>query len=241
MLVFFATIVGLHASLAVAATVTAALVVGGFLFWRRNPAQAVPSQLAANEPVDRSRVRRDRRRVRRRRRRRLSLHSVARRRVGDLAAEGPGALAPRARRAAVRAERRVRDVRRAGLSAVVVGGHEPRRAGRGRPRRARRVRAARVADGRVRRSRRAAALGLRPAAGAGRVAAPARPVPRAVAARSGRRRRPPARDLPRARGARGRAVAADARAVPARARRARARGRGADQDRGARRGGGARA
>ncbi len=51
MLVFFATIVGLHASLAVAAIVTAVLVVGGFLFWRRNPAQAVPSQLRAIGPL----------------------------------------------------------------------------------------------------------------------------------------------------------------------------------------------
>ena len=51
MLVFFATIVGLHASLAVAATVTAALVVGGFLFWRRNPAQAVPSQVRPMSPL----------------------------------------------------------------------------------------------------------------------------------------------------------------------------------------------
>ena len=197
-LVFFATIVGLHASLPVAAAVTAALVVGGLVFWRRFPAERRPSASPVARPVDRSRVRRDRRDLRRRRRRRLSLRAVARRRVGDLAAEGPGAVASRARRAAVRAERRVRDVRRAGLSALVVGGHEPRRAGRRRPRRARRVRAARAADGRVRRGRRAAALGLRPAAGAGRVAAPARPLPRAVAARPGRRRRPPARDLPRA-------------------------------------------
>ena len=43
-LVFFATILGLHASLAVAATVTAALVGGGLLFWRRNPEQVTPSQ-----------------------------------------------------------------------------------------------------------------------------------------------------------------------------------------------------
>ena len=240
-LVFFATIVGLHASLAVAAIVTAAARRRWVPLLAPQPGarRAEPGRVA--RPVDRGRVRRDRRGVHRRRRRRLSLRAVARRRLGDLAAEGPRALAPRARRAAVRAERRVRDVRRAGLSALVVGGHEPRRAGRRRPRRARRVRAARAADGRVRRSRRAAALGLRPAAGAGRVAAPARPLPRALAARSGRRRRPPARDLPRARRGGRRAVAADARAVPARARRARARGRAADQDRGARRGGGARA
>ena len=39
-LVFFATIVGLHASLPVAATVTAAIAVGGFLFWRSNPEES---------------------------------------------------------------------------------------------------------------------------------------------------------------------------------------------------------
>ena len=44
-LVFFATILGLHASLPVAAAVTAAVVVGGFLFWRRNPVAAAPSQV----------------------------------------------------------------------------------------------------------------------------------------------------------------------------------------------------
>ena len=208
-LVFFATIVGLHASLRSRR-------------WSRRPSSSVGSSSGdatrleappgGGRPLDPltaaafgviAAV------VRRRRRRRLSLRAVARRRLGDLAAEGPGALAPRARRAALRAERRVRDVRRAGLPALVVGRHEPRRAGRRRPRRARRVRAARAADGRVRRRRRAAALGT--ASGRRVLAgslAPARPLPRALAARPGRRRRPPARDLPRARRARGCAVAA---------------------------------
>ncbi len=42
-LVFFATIVGLHASLAVAAVSAVGLVVGGWLAWRRVPAATVPS------------------------------------------------------------------------------------------------------------------------------------------------------------------------------------------------------
>src|SRR5687767_7385205 len=50
MLVFFATIVGLHASLAVAAIVTAAVVVGGFVFWRRNPAEAAASRGRSLDP-----------------------------------------------------------------------------------------------------------------------------------------------------------------------------------------------
>jgi hypothetical protein len=49
-LVFFAAILGLHASLPVAATVTTAVVVVGFLFWRRNPAEVPPSQ--GRRPID---------------------------------------------------------------------------------------------------------------------------------------------------------------------------------------------
>ena len=41
-LVFFATILGLHASLPVAAAVTAAVVVGGLVFWRRSRPKAPP-------------------------------------------------------------------------------------------------------------------------------------------------------------------------------------------------------
>jgi hypothetical protein len=41
-LVFVATILGLHASLPVAATVTAAVVVSGLVFWRRVPAESPP-------------------------------------------------------------------------------------------------------------------------------------------------------------------------------------------------------
>ncbi len=50
-LVFFATILGLHASLPVAAIVTVGLVVGGFLFWRGNSAEPAPRQGRSLDPL----------------------------------------------------------------------------------------------------------------------------------------------------------------------------------------------
>ena len=101
--VFFATILGAHALVVAARR-------------RRRPRarrrrarpgsrSEPPARAAVEFRRSRPRLRGRRRRLRARRRRRLPLLAVARRRVGDLAAERPRALAPRPRRAAVRPER----------------------------------------------------------------------------------------------------------------------------------------